>query len=183
MGEMAIEIRMPNAEKIREFEAIYLRELNRKMDKFVRQGQKKFDRTTRTWKSKPRWEIKEALVRDGRGLSLEKILETDSAPFVFVALGTSKRHAIFSQDYRPKTKIGSLTSRGGAGRVVVRGRKAARIQGARRRKIEGRMFHEIIALEQKNDFKAGIQAVSERHAKRFRLPSEVVGKIVLIRSL
>jgi hypothetical protein len=90
-------------------------------------------------------------------------ITTDDEIWGYLNEGTSERWALMSRDWQSKTVPGSLTSRGGYGKVVMRGRKKfmARGMGAQPG-IEAREWTDIIENAYADSFAADIaQAVAD----------------------
>lgn len=105
-----------------------------------------FDKVTKTWSHKPVWST--TISQTGDDAELE--LSTNDGPFVWVALGTSRRRKVrVTKNWRAKTKprvLGSVTGRG-----IVRQILPEMGPG-----IKAREWHIVLASRRQSQFtKAG----------------------------
>lgn len=85
-----------------------------------------FERTTRTWVSKPEFkiEVEKPPYKGTGGIRRASVkVFTDDPTYFFLNYGTRIRWAIMSSDFIPKTTPRIIGSKVGAGGVVVVGRK------------------------------------------------------------
>lgn len=94
-------------------------------------------------------------------------VSTRDRRMVHVDRGTSVRWAVMSPDFRPKTRVRSLSSRKGAGRTVVRGRRAMVARNiAPRPGIAPHFFSDEIAKRRQKTFARNVQREIKLAAKR-----------------
>jgi hypothetical protein len=92
---------------------------------------------------------------------------TKDIRMVSLDLGTSKRWAVMSDDFVPKTIPGRLSSRGGSGRAVIRGRRAMSARNIRPRPgIKARKFSEEIVKTREREFPQRVQRAIDLAAKK-----------------
>ena len=81
--------------------------------------------------------------------------------------GTSTRWAVMAPGFIPKTKVRSLSSRRGAARTVIRGRRAMTARGiAPRPGIRARLWSDEIAKRRQKTFARNVQKEIKAAAKR-----------------
>lgn len=94
-------------------------------------------------------------------------VSTRDRRMVHIDRGTSVRWAVMSQNFRPKTRVRSLTSRRGAGRTLIRGRRAMTARNISPRPgIKARLFSDTIAKREKSPFAKRVQDEINSAAKR-----------------
>lgn len=105
----------------------FAREMRREMEKLTKEIKKDFDATVRTWNTKPHFATSIRVSFDEiRGHVRTRPISGNKPPeliFYFLSEGTRVRHAIMSDDFEPKTRVGvvgSFPGRGGLLRVDPR---------------------------------------------------------------
>ena len=103
----------------------YRDEILNQLRKEGKQMRTLYAKSTRTWKPPVRFRT------DVRVAGVDAVVKvsTKDKRFIFVDKGTSRRWAVMSPGYSPKSQVRSLTARMGRGRVVVRGEQAMRATG------------------------------------------------------
>lgn len=123
-----------------------LRRENRKVNRrIMAQVLKKFKRTTKDWvRFEPGWQTKEGVDKQGAFFRVW----TENKIMHFLDEGTDVRWAIMSSDWQSKTRPRIVSSRPGAGQVVVRGRGLmSKLKMEPRPGIEARDFAKTIAAQ------------------------------------
>jgi hypothetical protein len=111
--------------------------------------QKEYEKTTRTWRNKPKHELE--FSRTKKEIKATNI--TDNRIYFFLHEGTKVRYAILSPDWKSKTTPRSLSSRQGQGRVVFISKKFPQPG------IEAREWTDVIIRKRKRPFKRNMQNV------------------------
>lgn len=94
-------------------------------------------------------------------------ISTRDVRMVMLDRGTSRRWAVMSKDFRPKTRVRSLSSRRGAGRTLIRGRRAMTARGIKPLKgIQARLWSDEIAKRRQKTFARQVQKEINAAAKR-----------------
>lgn len=81
-----------------------------------------FEGTVSTWNNKPQFDIDVDTTAGGFVMNVK----TDDPVYKFIDKGTTVRRALMSRDWKSKTKVDSLKSGGGRGRVVFISKKISR---------------------------------------------------------
>lgn len=124
-----------------------------------------FERTTETWRQKPEFLVKVSLSR-GSGPS-GVVVWTGNAIYRYLDEGTRVRWAVMSRDWRSKTTPRFIGSGPGAGRVVIRGRRAMIARGIGPRPgIQGREWTLAIGQAVEKWWPAVVQAAINRGLAR-----------------
>lgn len=158
----AIRPKMIRAEKMA---AILVEELER-------QGtlvKKEYEKTTRTWRHKPVFEIETsayaAAASRGRAGLLGRAMvsvTTDDDIFRYVDQGTRVRHAVMSRNWKSKTRVRVIGSRAGAGRMVFVSRKINRPG------IKAREFSKEIRSRRRKPFYNAMRKAMEKAVRHAR---------------
>ena len=159
--KIALEIEVPQTQVNPVIENL-LKELTHQADIVERM----FDATTRTWsdKNKPQWKREYVGFFPGSGVSRKDglaIVSTDSKPFVWVEARENPGRVGFSRDYRPKTRVRTIGSGSGAGRVTVRGARAPVSN------VKARDFRFEIAERRQSPFEKAIDSAIRRGSTKF----------------
>lgn len=94
-------------------------------------------------------------------------VSTKDVRMVNLDQGTEIRWAVMSSDFTPKTQKRRLSSRGGSGRTLVRGRSAMQARNiAPRPGIEAREFSDEIVEQRKNRFPQRVQDAVDLAARK-----------------
>lgn len=102
----------------------------------------------------------------GGGRRWEMKVSTRDKRMVFLDKGTNKRWAVMSSDFTPKTRKRRLSSSGGSGRTLIRGRSAMTARNiAPRPGIEAREFSEEIVDQRKDRFPERVQLAVDLAAR------------------
>ena len=118
---------------------------------------------SRSFSSPVRYETKGPRGVRNRSLTVS----TRDVRMVMLDRGTSHRWAVMSKDFRPKTRVRSLSSRRGTGRTIIRGSRAMKARGiAPRPGIKARFFSDEIAKREKSPFADRVQDEINAAAKR-----------------
>lgn len=136
-------------------------------------SKKDFEKTTQTWDGKPTFEIT-VTEQGGRTAFLEREIElfvgvisnwrpgrkaTPKDIWRFVTRGTSKRHALMSANFSPKTRKGFIGSSSGRGGVVRVSKNITRPG------IESRDFEETVSKKNKKQIQKDWQKTLDEAAK------------------
>jgi len=145
----------------------YITPLAKAIDREFGALETQFKKSYANWspESKPFWE-KSNPTAAFSAFSATGVLEgeftTKSTPYVFVSAGVPGwSRATFSKDYRPMTHPGRLSSYPRQGRVIKRGRGAAR-----KRPITARKFDEKVAKSRDKKFGRKIAPIVFRGARK-----------------
>jgi hypothetical protein len=91
-------------------------------------------------------------------------VRTDNEIYYYLSLGTSKRWAIMSRNWRSKTRPNSLKISAGRGRVVIAGKRAMLKRRLKARKgIQARNFHLLIANQEEESFFLELIRLTDRY--------------------
>lgn len=118
-----------------------------------------FNKVSDDWKpeDKPSWHTPEPQLSGG---NLSAIIETDSIPWVFLDLGTSKRYATMSKGYHPRTHARRFGSTGGGGEPVFVSRKR------RRKGVDARLWSDEAAKRRQKPLTKKVQLEVTGYANR-----------------
>ena len=151
MGFKAVTAKVPNINQ-------FVTELTTKTKEAGKPAKQDFEKTTSTWEHKPPFAIETKSTKNN--IELFVGVESSWSPgkkanasdiYRFVTRGTSKRHALMSPNFSPKTRkgvIGSSAGRGG----VIRVSKNLQLPG-----IESRDFEQAITKKNKKQIEKDIQ--------------------------
>ncbi len=151
---------VPPAMDIDQYRLEYLNELRKEGRKIKREYQK----TTRTWKRKPKFEI---IVGLGRGADAEAsvLVGTDDEIYGYVDEGTPARwitakrapYLVFRENFTPKTSRGRIGSRRGS-----RGGGWVKKKRVWNKGIKSRNFTPTIAARREGPFVRNMRRANER---------------------
>lgn len=111
--------------------------------------QKQYQKTTRTWRRKPKHELEFSQTK--REIKATNI--TNDKIYFFLHDGTKVRYAVLSRDWISKTTPGRLSSGPGRGRVLFISKKHPRPG------IEAREWTDIIVRDRKRPYRKNMQNV------------------------
>lgn len=117
-----------------------------------------FQRTTATWKNKPKFETKIEIGAGAGGVRIT--VTTDSDIYKFVDKGTRVRYATMSKDWKSKTTPNEIMSEPGRGRKLFVNKKI------KRPGIKARNFTKIIARTYRKEFSDAVKNALARAARR-----------------
>jgi len=101
------------------------------------------------------------------GTSRSIRVSTRDVRMVMLDTGTSWRWAVMSKDFRPKTQVRVLRSQRGAGRTIIRGRRAMTARHmSPRQGIKARFFSDEITKIEKLPFIHRIESAISAAARR-----------------
>lgn len=152
---LVIQTKVIKPQRIR-IDAVRLELLNelRRQGRAIRE---QYERTTRTWRNKPKFEMLISLAKGEASV----IVGTDDRIYKFIDEGTRVRRAIMSRDWVSKTTPRVISSVPGRGHVVFISKSVNRPG------IEAREFSKIIEKRTKKTFhRAMIDAVQRGVTKR-----------------
>jgi hypothetical protein len=125
--------------------AVFKREVSLFLTKIGVRVKKSFQITVRGYSTPISFKIK----TEKEGLSIS----TDSKVYYYLSLGTKRRWAVMSKDWKSKTSPNSLRVGTGRGRSVILGKRAMLSRRiAPRKGIEARNFHILIAEAENSRF-------------------------------
>ena len=119
----------------------------------IRKG---YEKTTRTWRHKPTFEVIPEVTND----RVEVLVGTDDKIYKFIDEGTKVRYATMSPDWISKTTPRVIGSGAGRGRVLFV-RKDRPRPG-----IEAREFSKIIEKQRKKPFQRAMQEAMKKGAAK-----------------
>jgi len=117
---------------------------------------KDFKKTTKTWNTKPEFEV----LKDLNPPDYSVLVGTDDKIYGYVDEGTKVRRAIMSKDFIAKTTPNVIDSRPGRGGVVFISKKVARPG------IKARNFAKLIGKKWKKPFKTRMEKAMKAAAIR-----------------
>lgn len=101
------------------------------------------------------------------GTRWEMRVSTRDKRMVYLDQGTDIRWAVMSSDFKPKTRKRRLSSGGGSGRTIIRGRGAMQSRNiAPRPGVEAREFSEEIVDQRKDRFPERVQNAIDLAARK-----------------
>ncbi len=126
----------------------FLSQLNTTLDRYAHLAEQDFNATESSWQNH---RIAFAI----ESYTYGRRVFTDSDIYYWLNFGTSVRHAGLSSDWISKTKVRSLGSGAGAGRVIF---VSSNFKG---RGIDARHFDEVVQEKHMADFIAEMQKLAE----------------------
>lgn len=128
-----------------------------------RDVKKEYEKTTKTWKRKPKFETLIGLT----GNDASVLTGTDSSIYKYIDEGTRIRWALMSSDWKSKTTPKKIGSTRGRGRVLIAGKRAMQRRNIRPRPgIKAREFSETIRKQRKNKFTRRMVKAMQDGAKK-----------------
>lgn len=121
-----------------------------------------YQNSSSTWKPKPKFRTDFR----AKGLDASIKISTRDVRYVNLDRGVKNRWAVMSADYRPKSKVRSLTASAGRGKVVIRGHQAMQARGIKPLKIKAREFSKEIVKRRRPFFIKNMRSAMKRAARK-----------------
>jgi hypothetical protein len=135
-------------------------EIRKALKEEAKDIKKMYDMAVRTWEEKPKFQTN---IVEGPNPSVQVF--TDDPVFTYIDLGTKKRWALMSGDWKSKTTSGMIGSSRGRGRAVLVGKKAFQKRRMRARPgIKARHFTKNIMMVREPALRRRMEAAIKKGA-------------------